>query len=105
MERPRGGAEHAPRSVPVLRAVFDLALGKTLENQIVEHLEHRRPVRGIRAHTNSLADQFLRAESENVENLRTDKRVASFGSESDDQIGEAVHQPAREFLFAVEAAL
>ena len=105
MQRPGGGAEHAPRAVLVLRAVFDLALGQPLENQIVEHLEHRGPVRRIRAASHPLPDQFLRAETENFENLGADKRVAALGIEGDDQVGEAVHQAAREFLFAVEAAL
>ena len=105
MQRPRGGAEHTPCAVLVLRAVLDLALGKPLENQIVEHLEHRGPVRGIRAASHPLPDQFLRTETENFENLWADKRVPAIGIEGDDQVGEAVHQAAREFLFAVEAAL
>ncbi len=52
-----------------------------------------------------LADQFLGAETENVKNLGTDERIAAIEIESDDQIGETVHESARKFLFAVEAAL
>ena len=105
MQRPRGGAEHPPRAVLVLRAVFDLALGEPLGNQIVKHFEHRGPVRRIRAASHSLPDQFLGTEAENFENLRADKGVPAFGIEGDDQVGETVHQAAGEFLFAVETAL
>src|SRR6202030_747655 len=88
MQRPRGGPEHAPRAVLVLRAVLDLTLGKPLENQIVEHLEHRGPVRRIRAASHPLPDQFLRGETENVKNLGAYKRVPPLAIQSDNQVGE-----------------
>jgi hypothetical protein len=56
MERPRGGAEHAPGSVLMLGAVLDLGFGEALVNQIVEHFEHRGPVRRIGAASHSLSD-------------------------------------------------
>jgi hypothetical protein len=105
MQGTRGSAKQPPFAVLMLRAIFDLAIRYAPGDQIAEKFLHRGAILRVGATPEFTPDQFLRAVSEHIQNLRAGKRISRVGIQRDHQVGEAVHQAAGELLFAVQAAL
>src|ERR1700681_790863 len=89
----------------MLSAIFGLAIRAVPGDQIVNEFLHCCKVMRINMSAEFLPDQILRPVPEHIKNLRTYEGISRFGVQSDNQIGETIHQAAREFLFAMQAAL